>query len=97
MKVGQIFGADDEHDAMHAPEEEAQAQRNIHTLATPSAEEMADHCGNSRIPYCNWCFDCSETFGRESVLIEETPLYTNDLFRKFPVNTSSYQGRECFP
>ena len=65
VKVGQILSADDEHEAMHAPEEEAQPQHSIHTPATPSAEEMADHCDNGHIPYRDCCPDCSEAFGRE--------------------------------
>ena len=58
-------GAGEEHDEMHAPEEKAQPQGAIHTLATPSAEELAEHCDNGLIPHSDWCPDCVETFGRE--------------------------------
>ena len=63
--MGQALGADGKHDGMHAPEEEAQPQRTIHTPATPSAEEMAEHFDNGHIPYRDWCSDCVEAFGRE--------------------------------
>ena len=62
--MGQALGAD-EHDELHAPDEEAQPQRSIRTPATPSAEELAEHCDNGHIPYQDWCPDCNEAFGRE--------------------------------
>ena len=63
--MGQARGAEDEQDELHAPDEEAQPQRSIRTPATPSAEEMAEHCDNGHIPYRDWCPDCNEAFGRE--------------------------------
>ena len=62
--MGQALGAD-EQDELHKPDEEAQPQRSIRTPATPSAEELAEHCDNSYIFYRDWCPDCNEAFGRD--------------------------------
>ena len=65
VNVEQALGANEEHEEMPAPDEEAQPQRSIRTAAIPSAEELSEHCDNGHIPYRDWCPDCNEAFGRE--------------------------------
>ena len=44
------YGTEDEHQEIHAPDEEAQPKNAIRTLATAAEEEVAEHCENGHIP-----------------------------------------------
>ena len=48
---------------------------HTYTLATPAAEELAEHCDKGHIPYRDWCPDCNEALGKERAHISTDSLH----------------------